>query len=455
MVGVAVRQFAPLGGHRLRQRQAVEDLEVLLRARHIGGEALAADPRLAGHDHRDAHGRHLHARLGVEDDHAVGVFAQSVGGGLVLGLQHEDVLRQAAREGLVQLRRRELARGDPAPDLGGVHPDDELQLVGALAPVLDGLDQPVQHVGEGVGLVVELRVPDDAGEQGDIGLGRIASGLDQHRGDVLLGRVVEPDPVVGPRAAAPQVGADVAGQLRRHVQGVPVLHRLVQHGEVVALVVREDEGMLAVGGVVGDHPHAHRPGHLGDHPLGDVDAVVDHQDVVLALLQQAADAADGPEPRLEIDAQHLLAERLVLQVAPGEVTQGAGPGVVAHRQAVPVEAADILVGDGFGGAPGELGVHRGDVVAEALHRIAEVAEGLLAAVDAEVAVGHRLLGGQVLGQGAGRPDLDHLAGRHALVAEQHLDVRAPDVEGAGQHAVQGGGVIVASHGGGEADAGAA
>ena len=134
--------------------------------------------------------------------------------------RHDDDVRRQPRDVLAQLAEDRLTRRREAADLGGVHADQQLQ-IRPRREVPARLHQPVEHVRERVGRIVQLRVPRHVGQQADHRSRAIEA---DRRGDVLgvlRGRPMEHDPVEHALAAARQVLHQLAFLRGRELAGSP------------------------------------------------------------------------------------------------------------------------------------------------------------------------------------------------------------------------------------------
>jgi hypothetical protein len=153
-----------------------------------------------------------------------------------------------------------------------VHPNQQLE-IRATREVLARLDQPLEHVRERVGRVMQLRVPRDAGQQPDDRFRRVQAEFPRDVLRRLPIRAMEDNPVEDAVAATRQVLQQFALLVGRQRHVFPMLHRLVHQRVMVRIVVTEDESPLAVGDIPRRYVHAFLPRHGADDPPGHVDAV--------------------------------------------------------------------------------------------------------------------------------------------------------------------------------------
>jgi hypothetical protein len=246
---------------------------------------------------------------------------------------HEHVWRRA-RKGAPDFIHDLLAGGDETRDFGGMDTDQELQ-VAAVGKIPDRFQNPFQHVGERVGRVVQLGVPEDIGEQPDAGFGEIDPDLGFDRVKVEIRSVVKPDPVPGALPAAFQVVQELCfnGVIPRHL--FPAFNRFGHQRVVIGVLVTENEAIFSIGLDPVDHPHTVLARHLPDQPHGDIDAVVKNGAVKKLTAEEFAHGEGRDQGRLEIAAQHRLRMGLAFEIALGKEPQGAGHGVFPNGQCHP------------------------------------------------------------------------------------------------------------------------
>src|SRR5688572_22104495 len=121
VVGVATRPGRLMFVEVSRQRQAVEQPEILRWRTGVGGNPLVADPGLAGNDDRNPAAGQLDAGLRAIDDDAVAQRHQRVGAQLALR-RHDVNVRREPRQALAELPENRLPRRRKAADLRRVHP---------------------------------------------------------------------------------------------------------------------------------------------------------------------------------------------------------------------------------------------------------------------------------------------------------------------------------------------
>ena len=171
-------------------------------------------------------------------------------------------------------REDRLPRRREAADLGRVHADEQLQ-VGPRGEVLARLHQPLEHVREGVGRIVQLRVPRHVGEQADHRLrrdrGRCCAAISC--GSWLRRRGGRRSSRTCPRGGCARYCISSRSCVADSSRCSQCSRGSRQQRVVVGVVVAEDEAPLAVRDVPGRDAHAFAARDLADDAPRHVDAV--------------------------------------------------------------------------------------------------------------------------------------------------------------------------------------
>ena len=199
--------------------------------------------------------------------------------------------------------------------------------------IANGLDDPVEHARKGVGAVEDLGVPENVRESRNGRLGEVDAVLGGERIELLLRSLLIADPVLGARAAGRHIVVERRLQPAVPAQRRPDVDRLGHEREMVGVVMAEDEAAGAIGDVPGDDPGIVLAGQLDDQPLGHVDAVMRHADIVALGLEQPVDGGRRDQGRGQIAPPDGIGVGLAVQRPAGEIAQRPGPGVHADADA--------------------------------------------------------------------------------------------------------------------------
>ena len=198
---------------------------------------------------------------------------------------------------------------------------------------------------------MELRIPDDVGQQQDRGLREIHPDFPADSLRVFRRFLVKIYPVAGSAPAALQVFLGLLPMAAPEGKFLPVFGRLNEKRMMVRVTMAENETLLAIGRGPVDEPHVEFARCLAGYSMGDIDSMVK---------TRAMDPLRGEDPGhdvcreqacLKIPAQHGFRVRFSLERAPCEESQSSGQRVLANLQSI-LDIPGDLIHRGFAVDPG-------------------------------------------------------------------------------------------------------
>ena len=310
-------------------------MEILLCRTGIKGHPLITNPGLASHNDRDPKTRQLDPCLGAVNDDTIALKHGCIRADMTFGRDDKNIGRERGK-GLVDLIDNFLARGNGPSNLGGMHPDEQLQ-IRAMSKIVDSLQHPGQHIRERVGGIMQLRVPHDVGQHANGGPGKIDPQLLTDFLQVFLGTFVEPYPILGAIPSTLKIIHDLGLHLRGPNHVLPGRNRLVHQSVVIGIAMTEDKSLFPIGWIPVHNAKPSLSCHFADDTLRDINAVMETGDIEIFLIQQALGRIGCEQSSLKIASQHRLCIRFLFQSASGKIAQRASQSMFSHCQAVQLE----------------------------------------------------------------------------------------------------------------------